>query len=178
MDPSVEALLEPFRALVKQQGDEVRRLKAQNAPELDVKKAVAELKTRKKALEDKELEMRPKEEDFDRNKMEDLLKRRFFYDQSFAIYGGVSGQYDFGPMGCAMKANIINAWRNFFILEEQMLEVDCTMLTPESVLKASGHVDKFADLMVKDLKNGECFRYCTSVNSAHARLLIEPFVNL
>jgi glycyl-tRNA synthetase (class II) len=40
----------------------------------------------------------------------------------------------------------------------QMLEVDCTMLTPEVVLKASGHVDKFADLMVKDLKNGECFR--------------------
>ena len=39
-----------------------------------------------------------------------------------------------------------------------MLEVDCTMLTPETVLKASGHVDKFADLMVKDMKNGECFR--------------------
>ena len=39
-----------------------------------------------------------------------------------------------------------------------MLEVDCSMLTPEPVLKASGHVDKFADLMVKDLKNGECFR--------------------
>merc|ERR1712142_1442081 len=39
-----------------------------------------------------------------------------------------------------------------------MLEVDCTMLTPEKVLKASGHVDRFADLMVKDLKNGECFR--------------------
>ena len=39
-----------------------------------------------------------------------------------------------------------------------MLEVDCTMLTPETVLKASGHVDKFADLIVKDVKNGECFR--------------------
>ena len=32
------------------------------------------------------------------------------------------------------------------------------MPTPETVLKASGHVDKFADLMVKDVKNGECFR--------------------
>ena len=32
------------------------------------------------------------------------------------------------------------------------------MLTPEKVLKASGHVDRFADLMVKDMKNGECFR--------------------
>ncbi len=101
---------------------------------------------------------RPVEASFDRAKMEDLLKRRFFYDQSFAIYGGVTGQYDFGPMGCAMKANLLNAWRTFFIMEEQMLEVDCTMLTPETVLKASGHVDRFADLMVKDMQNGECFR--------------------
>ena len=98
--------------------------------------------------------------------MEDLLKRRFFYDQSFAIYGGISGQYDFGPMGCALKANMINMWRSFFILEEQMLEVDCTMLTPETVLKASGHVEKFADLMVKDMVNGECFR-CDHFIKAH-----------
>ena len=158
LSPEAEALLLPLRALVKEQGDLVRKMKEDKCPELDVKKAVAELKTRKKALEDKELELRPSEATFDRAKMEDLLKRRFFYDQSFAIYGGVSGQYDFGPMGCAMKANLLNAWRSFFILEEQMLEVDCTMLTPETVLKASGHVDKFADLMVKDVKNGECFR--------------------
>ena len=39
-----------------------------------------------------------------------------------------------------------------------MLEVDCSILTPEPVLKASGHVERFADLMVKDVKSGECFR--------------------
>ena len=39
-----------------------------------------------------------------------------------------------------------------------MLEVDCTVLTPETVLDASGHVSRFADLMVKDTVNGECFR--------------------
>lgn len=158
LDPKVEELLAPLRALVKEQGDVVRQLKTDGAPDLDVKKAVAELKTRKKKLEDKELELRPAEEEFDRNKLEDLLKRRFFYDQSFAIYGGIAGQYDFGPMGCAIKSNLLNIWRQTFVLEEQMLEVDCTMLTPEQVLKASGHVDRFADLMVKDIKNGECFR--------------------
>ena len=132
-------------------------MKSDGAPELDVKKAVAELKTRKKILEDKELSLAPSNS-FDRSKMEDLLKRRFFYDQSFAIYGGITGQYDFGPMGCALKSNMLHAWRQFFVLEEQMLEVDCSILTPEPVLKASGHVDRFADLMVKDLKTGECFR--------------------
>jgi glycyl-tRNA synthetase len=43
-------------------------------------------------------------------------------------------------------------------LEEGMLEVDCPCVTPEVVLKASGHVDKFTDLMVKDEKTGNCYR--------------------
>lgn len=136
----------------------VRKLKADGVPELDVKKAVAELKLRKKLLEDKELSLAPDSATFDRARMEDLLKRRFFYDQSFAIYGGITGQYDFGPMGCAFKQNVLSAWREFFIRKEKMLEVDCSILTPEPVLKASGHVERFADLMVKDTKNGECFR--------------------
>ena len=113
----------------------VRQLKESKAPEIDVKRAVAELKARKKVLEDKELELAPIDPSFDRGRLEDLLKRRFFFDQSFAIYGGISGQYDFGPMGCSLKANMLNTWRKFFILEEQMLEVDCSILTPEPVLK-------------------------------------------
>jgi glycyl-tRNA synthetase len=45
-----------------------------------------------------------------------------------------------------------------FVLEENMLEVDCPCVTPEVVLKASGHVEKFTDLMVKDEKTGMCYR--------------------
>jgi len=158
LSAEAEQLLAPLREAVKEQGDLVRKLKGDKAPEIEVKKAVAELKARKKVLEDRELELRPTQDKFDRSKMEDTLKRRSWYDQSFAIYGGVTGQYDFGPMGCAMKSNLLAAWRNFFVLEEHMLEVDCTVLTPEPILAASGHVERFADLMVKDLKNGECFR--------------------
>ena len=117
------------------QGELVRQLKENGALEIDVKRAVAELKARKKILEDKELELTPMEASFNRAVLEDLLKRRFFYDNSFAIYGGITGQFDFGPMGCSMKANMLNTWRSFFILEEQMLEVDCSILTPEPVLK-------------------------------------------
>jgi len=67
----------------------VRKLKEMGEGELEVKKAVLELKARKKILEDKELALSQKDDDFDRGRMEDLLKRRFFYDQSFAIYGGI-----------------------------------------------------------------------------------------
>ncbi len=47
----------------------------------------------------------------------------------------MTGLYDFGPMGCAMKANMLQVWRKHFVLEENMLEVDCSVLTPEAVLK-------------------------------------------
>ena len=66
----------------------VRKLKEAGESEIEVKKAVMELKMKKKVLEDRELELTQKDDGFDRARMEDLLKRRFFYDQSFAIYGG------------------------------------------------------------------------------------------
>lgn len=56
------------------------------------------------------------------------------------------------------QAAMIDAWRKHFILTESMLEMECTCLTPEPVLKTSGHVDRFTDLMVKDTETGECFR--------------------
>ena len=39
-----------------------------------------------------------------------------------------------------------------------MLELDCTILTPEDVFKTSGHVDKFSDWMCKDSRNGDYLR--------------------
>jgi glycyl-tRNA synthetase len=62
------------------------------------------------------------------------------------------------PTGCSVKNNLLALWRQHFIVEEGMLELEATCLTPEAVLKASGHVDKFTDLMVKDVNTGDCFR--------------------
>lgn len=157
-DTQVEQILAPLREAVKKQGLVVRSMKESNASDMEVKKAVGELKALKKQLDDKELALQPPSETFNRSKFADLMIRRFFYDQSFSIYGGIAGLYDFGPMGCALKSNILEQWKRFFVLEEQMLEIDCSMLTPERVLETSGHVEKFADTMVKDKKTGECFR--------------------
>jgi len=94
----------------------------------------------------------------EREGVEQLLKRRFFYAPSFEIYGGTAGLYDYGPPGCALKANMINFWREHFVLNESMLELDGTCLTPEQILITSGHVAKFQDYMVKDLVTGTCSR--------------------
>lgn len=87
-------------------------------------------------------------EPFNRAIFESLLKRRLFFTESFEIYrtsgnlhGDSRGLYDYGPPGSALQHNIVDAWRRHFVLEEDMLEVDCTTLTPEEVFKASGHVD-------------------------------------
>ncbi|KFD57737.1 hypothetical protein M514_01407 [Trichuris suis] len=157
-DPAVEEVLQPLRESVKRQDEHVENLKKRGSTKDELVHAVMSLKLKKKALKNKEEELLRELEPFDRFKMEDLLKRRFFYDQSFSIYGGIAGLYDYGPVGCAMKANIIQLWRRHFILEDSMLEVDCSMLTPEAVLRASGHVERFCDYMVKDKKTDECFR--------------------
>lgn len=94
----------------------------------------------------------------DRPTLDSLLRRRMFYTPSFEAYGGVAGLFDYGPPGCALQANIVDLWRKHFVLEEDMMELDCTALTPHDVLKTSGHVDKFSDWMCKDPKNGEIIR--------------------
>lgn len=86
------------------------------------------------------------------------MRRRFIYDRSYEIYGGASGFYDLGPIGCAIKANLLQLWRKFFVLQDQMLEIDCPALTTEPVFKASGHIDRFSDNLVKDVITNECFR--------------------
>ncbi|PJF16939.1 Glycyl-tRNA synthetase/DNA polymerase subunit gamma-2 domain-containing protein [Paramicrosporidium saccamoebae] len=95
---------------------------------------------------------------FSRARLEELLKKRFFYAPAFSIYGGVAGLYDYGPPGCALQANMLALWRSHFVLEENMLELDTTILTPHDVLKASGHVDRFTDFMVNDSKTGDFYR--------------------
>lgn len=87
-----------------------------------------------------------------------VLERRLFFIPSFKIYGSVAGFYDYGPPGCAIKQNITQAWRQHFVLEESMLEVECPAVTPEAVLKASGHVERFTDFMVTDVVTGDCHR--------------------
>eukprot|EP00955_Chlamydomonas_euryale_P007162 75816-Chlamydomonas_euryale.AAC.6 len=87
-----------------------------------------------------------------------VLERRLFYIPSFRIYNSVAGFYDYGPPGCSIKQNVTQAWRQHFVLEENMLELECPAVTPEVVLKASGHVERFTDFMVTDTKTGECYR--------------------
>jgi len=146
-----------YQAQVTKQGSLVRQLKKDGAEPDKVRSEVDKLKAMKSELE-KLLAAADKGPKFDRKSFDEMLVRKFFVVPSFEIHGGVAGLYDLGPPACGLKANILQMWRSHFVLQESMLEMDCTNLTPHAVLKTSGHVDRFTDLMVKDLENGQCFR--------------------
>ena len=96
-----------------------------------------------------------------------LCKRRGFLYPSFEIYGGVAGMYDYGPLGTALKNNIIEIWRRLYTLGEGFVEIDSETIGPEVVFKASGHVDEFADKMVKCKACEEPYRADHLVKDLH-----------
>lgn len=153
--------IDGLRATVTRQGALVRELKQSGAAADAVKAAVDQLKALKIQLDQEVAKQGPELDGLsksDKKAMDDLLIRKMFVVPSFEIYGGIGGFYDFGPPACALKANLLRAWRKHFVFEDKLLEVECTNLMPEIVLKTSGHVDRFTDLMVKCTKSGECYR--------------------
>ena len=54
------------------------------------------------------------------------------------------------------------------------LQVECPAVTPEVVLQASGHVERFTDLMVTDMKTGDCHRADHLLEHSLEALLEDP----
>lgn len=80
---------------------------------------------------------------------EEVSRRRGIYFQSFGIYGGASGFYDYGPYGSRIKDKIIRIWKELMLSEGNVAEYDGTSITHPDVLKVSGHYDRFFDYLVK-----------------------------
>ena len=79
-----------------------------------------------------------------------LAKRRGFIYQGSEIYGGLSGTWDYGPLGVALKRNIMNLWWQMFVdSRDDMYGVDAAILMNQKVWQASGHVDTFTDPLVE-----------------------------
>ena len=78
-----------------------------------------------------------------------LCKRRGFVFQSADIYGGLNGAYDFGPLGTALKQNIRQAWtKSMQNASDKIIFMEGSILGPQNVWEASGHVAGFHDPMV------------------------------
>lgn len=95
-------------------------------------------------------------------KMEDIIslcKRRGFIYQGSDVYGGLSGTWDYGPLGVQLKRNIMNLWWRMFVDErDDIYGVDAAILMNSKVWKASGHVDTFVDPLCEDTVNHRRYR--------------------
>ncbi len=86
-------------------------------------------------------------------KLEDIVslcKRRGFIYQGSEVYGGLAGTWDYGPLGVALKRNVMNLWWKKFVEDrDEMYGVDAAILMNPKTWKASGHVDTFTDPLVE-----------------------------
>src|SRR5215510_3677167 len=84
-----------------------------------------------------------------------LTKRRGFIYPSSEIYGGLSGFYDYGPYGVALKRAIRDLWwRHVVDLRDDVVGLESTLIMPSAVWDASGHLANFVDPMRQCL--GRC----------------------
>ena len=75
-----------------------------------------------------------------------LTKRRGFIYPSSEIYGGLSGFYDYGPYGVALKRAIRDLWwRHVVELRDDVVGLESTLIMPSAVWAASGHLTNFVD---------------------------------
>src|SRR6266576_4182650 len=82
-------------------------------------------------------------------KIVSLCKRRGFIFQSSEIYGGLSGCWDYGPLGVELKRNLKNYWWHVIVHErDDVVGMDGSILMNRAVWQASGHEDTFSDPMV------------------------------
>ena len=81
-------------------------------------------------------------------KLVSLCKRRGFIFRSSEIYGGINGFWDYGPYGTALKRAVEQLWWKYMVETRGDVEgLDSTVICHPQVWQASGHLDKFGDMM-------------------------------
>ncbi|MGD1119326.1 MAG: glycine--tRNA ligase [Dehalococcoidales bacterium] len=102
------------------------------------------------------------------DKLVSLCQRRGFIFPSSDIYGGLSGCWDFGPVGVELMRNVKAAWWRSVVQErDDMVGIDTSILMNPKVWEASGHITNFSDPLVEcknchlrwkadDLKENKC----------------------
>jgi len=90
------------------------------------------------------------------DEMANFCKRKGFVYQNSEIYGGMSGFFDYGPLGSEMKNNLKQNWWKFHVNNRQdVVGIDGSIIAHPKVWKASGHVGCFADIML-ECSNEKC----------------------
>src|SRR3989344_6320420 len=79
-----------------------------------------------------------------------LCKRRGFIFPGSEIYGGITGFWDYGPLGVELKNNLKKEWWSYMVYQrENIVGMDAAIVMNPKVWEASGHVEGFVDPLVE-----------------------------
>lgn len=79
-----------------------------------------------------------------------LCKRRGFIYPGSDIYGGLTGFWDYGPLGVELKKNLKNDWwRTMVQMRRDVVGLDAAIIMNPDVWVASGHTQAFSDPLVE-----------------------------
>ena len=84
------------------------------------------------------------------DKIISLAKRRGFIYPGSEIYGGLSGFWDYGPLGIELKKNIKRQWwKNMVYDRPDVVGIDAAIIMNPAVWRSSGHLDAFTDPLIE-----------------------------
>jgi glycyl-tRNA synthetase len=84
------------------------------------------------------------------DKISSLSKRRGFIFPESEIYGGLTGIWNFGPLGALMRNNLRYLWLKRFVQErDDICYLEGAVLMARRVWEASGHLAGFHDMLVE-----------------------------
>lgn len=79
-----------------------------------------------------------------------LCKRRGFIYPGSEIYGGITGFWDYGPLGVELKRNLKDHWWKTMVnLRTDVVGLDAAIIMNPQVWEASGHTQAFTDPLVE-----------------------------
>lgn len=102
------------------------------------------------------------------DKIVSLAKRRGFVYPGSEIYGGLSGFFDWGPLGNNLVLNLKQRWwRDVVQMNDNIVGISAAIIMNAKFWKASGHANNFSDTLVEckkchhrfkieEVKNNKC----------------------
>ncbi len=117
-------------------------------------------------------------------KFNEFCAIRSLYFPSSEIYANnFAGFYEYGPIGNRIRINLINFWREEFVRKNNFLEISGSIILPEAVFQASGHLKNFNDPIATCDKCKTVYRLDRLISEATQKdvpenLSIEDYQNL
>jgi glycyl-tRNA synthetase len=108
-----------------------------------------EVKQESNMVEEKQTEKKMETKKLTIDELATFCKRKGFVFKSSEIYGGMSGFWDYGPLGAELFKNIKDDFWKFFVHEkENMVGIEASVISHPKTWVASGHVSSFSDVAV------------------------------